>query len=381
MTINRRNFLKNAGMASLAAATLPLHHNLSAANTSSAIKKPASTSNVKPNPAQRAWMDLGFGMFIHFGINTFYDLEWSDGTLDPMGFNPTQIDTDQWCRVAKEAGMKYVVITTKHHDGFALWPSKFSKYTVAQSPFKGDVLALLANSAQKYGLKLGFYYSIWDAHDPRMENNWWAYMDFMYAQVEELLTGYGEVIELWLDGFWRRQRHGWEKSITEIDGEAGFLERNQQRDLDFIQAWRNEGAYWWQMDYFYQFVKSMQPDCMVMNNSTTAYPGVPLHPVDIRTGEKYHEVVADQKVWKWLGEDIYLPLQIETTMSTYGRERFTSGSWFWHDWDESVRSIEEIHELLRTASTLEANLLLNVGISDKGLLREIDKTTLTSLRK
>ncbi len=381
MTINRRKFLRNAGMAGLAAATLPLHRNLAAASHHAAQVNAAKDADVQPNPAQRAWMDLGFGMFIHFGINTFYDKEWSDGTLDPMGFNPTQIDTDQWCSVAKEAGMKYVVITTKHHDGFALWPSKHSKYTVAQSPFKGDVLALLANSAQKYGLKLGFYYSIWDAHDPRMENDWWAFMDFTYAQVEELLTGYGEIVELWLDGFWRRQRHGWEKQLEMIDGEAGFQEKNLQRDLDFIQAWRNEGAYWWQMDYFYQFVKSLQPNCLMMNNSTTAYPGVPLHPVDIRTGEKYTDVVSDQKIWNWLGQDIYLPLQIETTMSTQGNERFPTGNWFWHDWDHSVLTVEEIRKMLQTASRLQANLLLNVGISDKGLLREVDKTTLTSLRK
>lgn len=380
MNINRRKFLRNAGMAGLAAATLPMHRNLAAAGHPAAPVNSANVSEVQPNAAQRAWMDLGFGMFIHFGINTFYDKEWSDGSLDPMGFNPTQIDTDQWCSVAKEAGMKYVVITTKHHDGFALWPSKVSKYTVAQSPFKKDVLTLLVNSAQKYGLKLGFYYSIWDAHDPRMENDWWAFMDFTYAQVEELLTGYGEIVELWLDGFWRRQRHGWEKQLEMIDGEAGFQEKNLQRDLDFIQAWRNEGAYWWQMDYFYQFVKSLQPNCLMMNNSTTAYPGVPLHPVDIRTGEKYTEVVSDQKVWNWLGQDVYLPLQIETTMSTQGNERFPTGNWFWHDWDHSVLTVEEIRKMLQTASRLQANLLLNVGISDKGLLREVDKTTLTAIR-
>ena len=381
MNINRRNFLRSAGMAGLAAAAFPLHLKSSNNDFHLNASRKIVEANIQPNAAQRAWMDLGFGMFIHFGINTYYDMEWSDGTLDPMGFNPTQIDTDQWCRVAKEAGMKYIVITTKHHDGFALWPSKHSKYTVASSPFKKDVLAMLANSAQKHGLKLGFYYSIWDEHDPRFENDWWAFMDFMYGQIEELLTGYGDVVELWLDGFWKQQRHGWEKKLQTIDGEAGFQEKNLQRDLDFIQSWRNEGAYWWQMDYFYQFVKSLQPNCLVMNNSTSAYPGVPLHPVDIRTGEKYTDAVFDQKIWNWLGEDIYLPLQIETTMSTKGDRRFPTGNWFWHDWDVSVRTVEEIREMLQTASQLQANLLLNVGISDKGLLREVDKTALSALRK
>lgn len=334
---------------------------------------------IKPDAYQQKWMDLKFGMFIHFGINTFYDKEWSDGTLDPAAFNPVDIDTDEWCRVAKEAGMKYVVITTKHHDGFALWPSKYSDYTVANTPFKKDILSMLATSARKYGLKLGFYYSIWDEHDPRFENDWWAYMTFMRNQIEELLTGYGDIMELWLDGFWKKQKTGWTKKQQKIDGEAGFQEKDAQRDLDFIQAWRNEGAYWWQMDYLYQFVKSLQPGCMVMNNSTSAYPGVPLHPVDIRCGEKYTGVKSDQKVWEWLGEKKYMPLQIETTMSVKGNEKFPSGNWFWHDWDQSVLTVEEIRQMLDVAKRMEANLLLNVGISDKGELREVDREALLNL--
>ena len=338
-----------------------------------------ANEDAKPNTYQRKWMDLKFGMFIHFGINTFYDKEWSDGTLDPAGFDPGNIDTDEWCRVAKEAGMKYVVITTKHHDGFALWPSKYSDYTVANTPFKKDILAMLTDSARKYGLKLGFYYSIWDEHDPRFTNDWWAYMNFMRNQIEELLTGYGDVMELWLDGFWKKQKTGWTKKQQRIDGEAGFQEKNAQRDLDFIQAWRNEGAYWWQMDYLYQFVKSLQPGCMVMNNSTSAYPGVPLHPVDIRCGEKYTGAKTDQKVWAWLGEKKYMPLQIETTMSVKGNEKFPTGNWFWHDWDQSVLTVEEIRQMLEVANGLEANVLLNVGISDKGELRDVDRETLLNL--
>jgi alpha-L-fucosidase len=375
--LNRRWFIKNGMMAGALAATLPGSTKLNGQTPDDEI---LSEGHAEPNAFQKAWMEMKFGMFVHFGINTYYDKEWSDGTLDPIRFNPTHLDTDQWCRVAKEAGMKYIVITTKHHDGFALWPSKYSNYTVAQSPFKGDVLALLANSAHKYGLKLGFYYSIWDEHDPRFKNDWWAYMDFMRNQIEELLTGYGEIVELWMDGFWKKQRNGWVGKLEDIQGEAGFQEKNMARDLAFIQAWRNEGAYWWQMDHLYQFVKSLQPGCLVMNNSTTAYPGVPLHPVDIRSGEKYTEVTNDRKVWKWLGEHKYMPLQIETTMSIKGNEKFPTGNWFWHDWDKSVRSVSDIKNILAVASGMEANLLLNVGITDKGKLREVDETNLLALQ-
>jgi alpha-L-fucosidase len=378
--INRRDFLKNAAIMGAAAAALPACTG-GGVDSSKEAQIDIAEGHAEPDEWQKGWMDLKFGMFVHFGINTYYDMEWSDGTLDPVKFNPTQLDTDQWCRVAKAAGMKYIVITTKHHDGFALWPSKYSKYTVAASPFKKDVIAILANSAQKYGLKLGLYYSIWDEHDPRFKNDWWAFMDFQYKQVEELLTGYGDVVELWLDGFWKQQKNGWEKKLENIDGEAGFQEKNLKRDLDFIQSWRNEGAFWWQMDYFYQYVKSLQPGCLMMNNSTTAYPGVPLHPVDIRSGEKYTEVKSDRKVWNWLGKDKYLPLQIETTMSIKGDKKFPTGNWFWHDWDHSVRPVEDIKQILNVASGMNANLLLNVGISDKGLLRKVDEENLLALNQ
>jgi alpha-L-fucosidase len=334
-----------------------------------------------PTPLQQAWMDLGFGLFIHFGINTYYDKEWSDGTLDPVAFNPTQLDTDQWCRAAREAGMQYVVITTKHHDGFCLWPTAHTDYSVASTPFKKDVLAELANSADKHGLKLGFYYSLWDRHEKSHDTDIDRYVnEFMLPQLEELLIGYGDIVELWFDGFWKYQKTGWTKKIKEIDGEAGFQEKSLQRDMEFVQAWRNEGAYWWQMDHVYQTVKNWQPNCLVMNNSTTAYPGVPLHPVDIRSGEKYMEVKEDKKIWNWLGKDIYLPLQIETTLSVEGRERFTSGSWFWHAWDHSVRPKEDILKILKVADRMDANLLLNAGISDKGMLRSEDENALKSLR-
>ncbi len=275
--------------------------------------------------------------------------------------------------------MKYIVLTTKHHDGFCLWPSKETDYGVISSPFRKDVLAELANSAQKHGLKLGLYYSIWDAHDPRFENDWDGFLLFMENQLEELLTGYGDVIELWFDGFWKKQKHGWTKKNQEIEGEAQREAFNQQRNLDFIKAWRMEGAYWWKIDHIYQIVKSIQPGCLVMNNSTSAYPGVPLHPVDIRSGEKYTEVAADTKIWNWLGKDVYLPLQIETTMSVKGNEKFPSGNWFWHEWDHSVLSKDQILNYLEVAGKMDANLLLNVGIDPQGRLRPEDERTLLNL--
>jgi len=151
--------------------------------------------------------------------------------------------------------------------------------------------------------------------------------------------------------------------------------------LAFINAWRMEGAFRWQMDHLYQFIKSIQPNCLVMNNATTAYPGVPLHPVDIRSGEKYtNPNKNDVKVWDWLNGKVYLPLQIETTMSVKGNEQFKSGNWFWHEWDHSVASKETILNYLNVSRQMEANLLLNCGPMANGKMRPEDVDVLSNLK-
>lgn len=366
----RRDFLKKAGLLAAGSALFP---NLAAGRqpmeSSSASLNLQENDYLPPNPAQRSWMDLGFGMFIHFGINTYYDVEWSDGTLSPTAFNPHELDTDQWCHTAQKAGMKYIVLVAKHHDGFCLWPSAYTDYSVKSSPFQGDVVAEVARSAKKYGLKLGLYYSLWDRHEPLHDTDEYAYVGFMKNQLTELLTNYDEVVELWFDGFWRKQNTGW-----------SLPDGSHTPPGDFVNNWRKEGAYRWQIDHLYQFVKQIQPDCIVMNNATTRYPAVPLHPVDALCGEKATKVRDFQRVWNWLGQDRYYPMQIETTMSQQGRDQFTSGSWFWHDWDDSVATREQVVGWLEIAGKMEANLLLNCGPGPEGKLRPVDVEVLSNLR-
>jgi alpha-L-fucosidase len=155
----------------------------------------------KPTPAQLEWHDTEFYLFFHFGPNTFTNLEWGHGTETEDIFNPTALDCDQWCRVAKQAGARGVIITAKHHDGFCLWPSRFSTHTVRESPWKngqGDVLRELADAARKHGLKLGFYLSPWDRNHPKYGTP--EYNDIYAQTLTELLSGYGELFEIWWDG-------------------------------------------------------------------------------------------------------------------------------------------------------------------------------------
>jgi alpha-L-fucosidase len=158
--------------------------------------------DIRPAPYQTAWQDLEFGVIIHFSTNTFLDREWGDGTASPSTFNPTAFDPDQWMQAIRDSGAKYVVLVAKHHDGFCLWPTEQTSYSVKNSPWrdgKGDVVGEVAKAARKYGLKFGVYLSPWDRHDPRYKDNA-AYDRYYNDELAELAQNYGDLVEFWLDG-------------------------------------------------------------------------------------------------------------------------------------------------------------------------------------
>ncbi len=161
-----------------------------------------SAGEIHPAPYQVSWQDLEFGVILHFSTNTFLDREWGDGTASPSTFNPTNFDPEQWMKAIRDAGAKYVVLVAKHHDGFCLWPTEQTDYSVKASPWRnghGDVVGDVARAARKYGLKFGVYLSPWDRHEPRYKDS--AAYDLYYnAQLEELATRYGDLVEFWLDG-------------------------------------------------------------------------------------------------------------------------------------------------------------------------------------
>jgi alpha-L-fucosidase len=154
-----------------------------------------------PSPAQLQWQQMDFYLFVHFGPNTFTDLEWGKGTEPEDVFNPANLDCGQWCRIAKAADAKGIIITAKHHDGFCLWPSRYSTHTVAQSKWKngkGDVLRELSDSCKKYGLKMGVYLSPWDRNHPRYGTP--EYNDVFINMMKEVVSNYGPFFEFWWDG-------------------------------------------------------------------------------------------------------------------------------------------------------------------------------------
>ncbi len=167
-------------------------------NEKSIIQKAAT---IVPSPRQMRWQQLELTAFFHFGINTFTNNEWGNGKEEPTIFNPVKPDANQWVRVAKEAGIKQVIITAKHHDGFCLWPTKTTQHSVKSSPWKqgnGDVVKEVSEACKKYKVGFGIYLSPWDRNASVYGSE--AYNDFFVNQLTELLTRYGRVDEVWFDG-------------------------------------------------------------------------------------------------------------------------------------------------------------------------------------
>ena len=192
-----------------------------------AISNPPAPHGAVPTPQQLAWHEREFYAFVHFNMNTFTGVEWGEGTESPDRFDPTQLDCGQWCELFKGCGLSGVILTAKHHDGFCLWPSRFTDHDVAYSPWrdgKGDIVKELADACKEHGLWLGLYISPWDRNNPLYGKNDAAYNDYFVGQMEELLRGYGPIAEVWWDG---------------ANGDRGNPDKHQEYDWPrFIQTVR-----------------------------------------------------------------------------------------------------------------------------------------------
>lgn len=308
----------------------------------------------QPTDAQKRWEQLGYGMFLHFGPNTYAGDAWGDGTFPAEKMDLTTLDVDQWARVAAEAGMKYAVLTTKHHDGFCLWPSKHTEYSVKNSPGGKDVVALFADAFSRAGLKVGLYYSIWDRNCPVYADDD-AYARFMRDQLTELLTGYGEIVQVWTDGAWDKDH-----PTKEWPFDPAWLD---DPDSGYTPGTRYE----WEA--FYDHCHALQPDVLVMNNSSSDRPGQPRYfPIDCRTHEHFDFIsrgahcrtMTETAYTDHKGRRVYLPLEFEATITP---------SWFWIEGQEFLHpTVATLCGWHRRARELNANLLLNVGPDNRGRL-------------
>jgi alpha-L-fucosidase len=329
--MERREFL---GVAGTAAATFP-------------------GSGAKPGAAQKAWMNLRYGMFLHFGPNTIEGVGWGDGKFPAGKFTAARLDCAQWADVALQAGMKYAVLTTKHHDGFCLWPSRHTEYCVRNSP-AGNVVRRFVEAFRSVGLKVGFYYSLWDRNYARYEEDR-VYAQYMRDQIRELLSDYGEAVEIWFDGAWDKDfpTRNWEYDPAWESNPGSGLKHGER----------------WEWEALYETVHRCQPDCLVLNNSSSDRPGqVRYFPVDARTSEHFH-FVFHERVYKARvdpefrnpkGENVYLPLEYNTTLTP---------EWFWKkDGFLIHQSAATIADWYRTARSHNANFLLNIGPNADGLI-------------
>ena len=204
---------------------------------------------------QQEFVDLRFGMFIHFNMPTYFNEDWPDPDASPALFNPTKLDCKQWAKAAKSANMTYGCLTTKHHSGFCIWDTKTTDYSVMSSPFKRDVVKEYADAFRAEGLKVMLYYSILDMH-ARLRPHCITpkHVEMIKEQIRELLTNYGEISALIIDG--------WDAPWSRISYD----------EIPF--------------EDIYRLVKSLQPDCLVMDLNAAKYPAEALFYTDIKSYEQ-----------------------------------------------------------------------------------------------
>ena len=303
-----------------------------------------------PTAHQVEWQKLETYAFIHFGPNTFGDREWGYGDADPMSFNPTRLDTEQWAKTIKEAGMKGVILTAKHHDGFCLWPTKYTDYSVRNSAYKdgkGDIVGELAAACQKYGLKLGLYLSPWDRHQAFYSTP--LYVEYFHAQLEELLTQYGPIFEVWFDG-----ANG---------GDGWYGGANETRKIDRTT--------YYQWPETYRMIRELQPHCLIWNDGGDRGD---LRWVGTEAGNvgetnwsllnKEGDVPYEQLHYGVEDGDVWVPGETNTSIRP---------GWFYHDTEnEHVKSLSKLMDTYYKSVGRNSTLLLNFPVAPNGRIHPTD---------
>ncbi|MBF4472941.1 alpha-L-fucosidase [Flavobacterium sp. HJJ] len=312
-----------------------------------------------PTQKQMDWQEMEFYAFVHFSLNTFTNKEWGYGDESPELFNPTALDARQWARIAKESGMKGIILVAKHHDGFCLWPSAYTERSVKNSPWKngkGDVVKELAEACREYNLKLGLYLSPWDRNNLDYGNP--KYITYFRNQLTELLTNYGDVFEMWFDG-----ANG---------GDGYYGGADETRKINTLE--------YYNWDETYKLIYRLAPKTLVWG----------VGPSEARwIGNE--EGRANTTNWSLLRQKDELAGKVHYTEFMSGHEdgeKWVPGEadvsirpgWFYHAVeDDKVRSLDELVDIYYESVGRNATLLLNLPVDRRGLVNENDEERLKEL--
>lgn len=325
-------------------------------------------AEVTPSARQLKWQQLEFYAFCHFGMNTFTGREWGDGQTPPEVFNPTELDADQWAKAVRSAGMRGLILTCKHHDGFCLWPSAYTDYSVKNSPFRdgqGDVVKEVAEACKNNGLKFGVYLSPWDRHEPTYGQGE-PYNTYYKNQLRELLTNYGELFCIWLDGACGEGKNG---KVQKYDwqGYYAVMRELQPNAVICISGpdvrWvGNEAGVCRKSEW------SVVPSWLSVNE----YVADKSQKTNDRNfAKKHNEMTLDlgsRKAIKNETDLIWYPAEVDTSIRP---------GWFYHAYeDNKIKSLDKLYKIYLNSVGGNAALLLNVPPDKTGRINQLDALTL-----
>ncbi len=328
-------------------------------------------ANIIPSNRQYEWQKLELTSFIHFGINTFDNVEWGKHSTDISKFNPAEINVKQWVSVLKDAGFKLIILTAKHHDGFCLWPSKFTDYNISKTPFQngnGDIVKDLSNACREAGIKFGVYLSPWDLHEKTYGTS--EYNIHFTNQLTELLTNYGEVAEVWFDGAngegpnGKKQEYDWQsyyKLIRKLQPEAVIAVMGP--DIRWVGT---ESGYGRQTEWSVLPGTSTNQNEIAESSQQHAGDGafIPRNLMDEDLGSREKIQNANSLVW--------YPAEIDVSIRP---------GWFYHlNEDELVKSPYKLADIYYNSVGLNGVLLLNVPPDKRGLINDNDIKSLQGFR-
>lgn len=320
-------------------------------------QKVEMASRLVPTAQQLEWQQMEFTAFLHFGINTFTGNEWGDGKDSPELFNPSELDCEQWVKALKDGGFKMALITAKHHDGFCLWPTATTEYSVKNSPWKdgkGDVVRELRDACEKYDMKFGVYLSPWD-RNAECYGDSPAYNKFFIEQLTELLSNYGEVHEVWFDGAngegpnGKKQIYDWEailKTIRTLQPKAVTAIMG-----DDVRWVGNEGGLGRETEWS---ATALTPGSYT--HSATSNETLGIKPKAKDLGSRELIAKASQLYW--------YPSEVDVSIRP---------GWFYHaDQDGRVRSLANLVNIYYQSVGCNSVLLLNIPPDRRGLIHEVD---------